>query len=182
MEPSHRIGSTVLGTDNVSGIVEILEGIRSIQESKTDCRDIEVLFTIAEELYTKGSKCLDFSKVCSRKAFVFDLDETVGIAARKAASLISFEIEVHGHATHAASEPETAEIVKDYKKACNALGLPGQLIRAFGGSDNNTFARHGIEGLLVSTGMRSAHATNESCTVEDLIKGANLAAELLTHG
>lgn len=269
-------GSTVLGADDVSGIVEILEGIRSIQESKTDCRDIEVLFTIAEELYTKGSKCFDFSKIRSRKAFVLDLDGTVGSAARKAASLISFEVNVHGRAAHAASEPEkgvhavwiagkaiselkmgwqdeittmnigtvqggtksntvpdfcrctgeirsyshehaltcmekvrqvfertaenmhgtvmfrysveltaydvpeTAGIIEDYKHACDVLGLSGELRQTFGGSDNNTFLQHGMEGLLLSTGMCGAHAVNESCTVDDLEKGANLVAELLT--
>lgn len=139
-----------------------LAGIDSVslkEREMADCliKKLEDLgFSVQED--DAGSICLDFSKVCSRKAFVFDLDGTVGIAIRKAASLISFEIEVHGHATHAASEPETAEIVKDYKKACDVFGLPGQLIRAFGGSDNNTFVQHGGRSDKRSeSGGRTAH-------------------------
>lgn len=37
---------------------------------------------------------------------MLDLDVAVGSAARKAASLISFEVTIHGRAAHAASEPE----------------------------------------------------------------------------
>ena len=44
-------GKAVLGADDVAGLVEILEGIRSVKEAGVPHRDIEILFAIAEELY-----------------------------------------------------------------------------------------------------------------------------------
>ena len=62
-------GKAVLGADDVAGLVEILEGIRSVKEAGVPHRDIEIFFTIAEELYIKGSSVFDFSKV-DRKSVV----------------------------------------------------------------------------------------------------------------
>ena len=55
-------GKAVLGADDVAGLVEILEGIRSVKEAGVPHRDIEILFAIAEELYIKGSSVFDFFK------------------------------------------------------------------------------------------------------------------------
>ena len=62
----------VLGADDVAGLVEILEGIRSVKEAGVPHRDIEILFAIAEELYIKGSSVFDFSKVRAKEAYVLD--------------------------------------------------------------------------------------------------------------
>ena len=51
-------GKAVLGADDVAGLVEILEGIRSVKEAGVPHRDIEILFAIAEELYIKGSSAV----------------------------------------------------------------------------------------------------------------------------
>lgn len=53
---------TVLGADDVNGIVGILEGIRSVREAGIAHRDIEVVFPVAEEVYSKGSEIM--SKGC----------------------------------------------------------------------------------------------------------------------
>ncbi len=42
-------GSTILGSDDVAGIVEIIEGIRYVQEHNIPYGDVEILFPIAEE-------------------------------------------------------------------------------------------------------------------------------------
>lgn len=99
-------GDTVLGADDAAGIVEILEGIRSIREAGIDHRDIEVLFPIAEELYDKGTKNFDFSRIRAKEAYVLDLSGKIGKAALKAPSIISFQIIVKGKAAHAGFEPE----------------------------------------------------------------------------
>lgn len=99
-------GDTVLGADDAAGIVEILEGIRHLREQKIPHRDVEVLFTIAEEVYIKGVKAFDFDRIRSKQAYVLDLSGAPGTAARKAPSLISFQITVHGRSSHAGFEPE----------------------------------------------------------------------------
>lgn len=63
-------GSTILGSDDVAGIVEIIEGIRYVQEHNIPYGDVEVLFPIAEELYDKGSKAFDFSNIKAKQAYV----------------------------------------------------------------------------------------------------------------
>lgn len=99
-------GDTVLGADDAAGIVEILEGIRSIREAGIAHGDIEVLFPIAEELYDKGTKEFDYSLIKAKEAYIFDLSGKIGKAALKAPSIISFKITVKGKAAHAGFEPE----------------------------------------------------------------------------
>ncbi|MBQ8151837.1 MAG: M20/M25/M40 family metallo-hydrolase [Firmicutes bacterium] len=103
-------GETVLGADDICGIVEILEGIRIVKaeeaEDKRPAGDIEVLFTIAEEVYGKGAAVFDFGRIKSKDAYVLDMSGAPGAAARKAPSIISFEIEIKGRASHAGFKPE----------------------------------------------------------------------------
>ncbi|MBQ9061098.1 MAG: M20/M25/M40 family metallo-hydrolase [Firmicutes bacterium] len=99
-------GTTVLGADDICGIVEILEGIRAAKEDPKGCGDIEVLFTIGEEAYGQGAKVFDFSRVRSSEAYVLDMSGPPGAAARKAPSIIGFEVEVTGKAAHAGFAPE----------------------------------------------------------------------------
>lgn len=99
-------GDTVLGADDAAGIVEILEGIRTVLENGLPHRDIEVLFPIGEELYIKGTNVFDFEKIRARDAYVLDLSGKIGTAALQAPSIISFQVTVRGKAAHAGFEPE----------------------------------------------------------------------------
>lgn len=269
-------GSAVLGADDAAGLVEILEGIRSVRESGLPHGDVEVLFSIGEEAYIQGTNRFDFGKIRSRQAYVLDLSGDVGSAAIQAPSLISFKITVAGKASHAGFDPESgihaiaaagraiseikqgrvdeettcnigtisggtaANIIPDrcvlsgevrsfdHKKAlawveklratftraaaeegaavsmetsvdltayrldekdrtverfrdvCRRLGLPGSLTATFGGSDNNNFARCGIRGVVLSCGMFQVHSVREYAKIEELVKGAELVAGLIT--
>jgi tripeptide aminopeptidase len=257
--------------------VEILEGIRILQEQGIAHRDIEVLFSAAEEVYSKGSAAFDYTKVHAKEAYVLDLSGPVGSAALQAPSLISFAVTIHGKASHAGFVPEegihairiaaeaiagleqghldeettlnigtiaggqatnivpesciccgeirsyrheralevleqvraafekaahaaggsstlessidlmayetseTAAAVQHFTTACQSLGLTPQLTKTFGGSDNNNFALHGIEGIVLSCGMEQVHSTKEYIRVHDLQLGAQLVAELLAQ-
>lgn len=268
-------GTTVLGADDVAGIVEILAGIRQTKEKGYPHRDIEVLFCVAEELYTVGSHVFDFSQIRSGEAYVLDLSGDVGAAAYQAPSLISFRIEVQGKAAHAGFEPEKgvhaiavmADVIKSvvqghineqttcnigtiqggtatnivpevcvaegeirsfsheealeclrkietvvqqtakdqnaegkvthtihlkayktqensvpvrqFQKACKKLRLEGKLVSTFGGSDNNSFAEHGIPGLVLSCGMENAHSVREYIKEDQLQAGTDLVTELI---
>lgn len=270
-------GDTVLGADDLAGIVEILEGIRHLEEEKIAHRDVEILFPIAEEFYLKGTEVFDFSKIRAKEAYVLDLSGAPGTAALQAPTLISFKITVQGKASHAGFAPEegihairvmseviariclgyvdaerdttvnvgmieggngtnivpdtcicrgeirsyshekaleqvevlrqilqkvtdangaafnlesriemtayeTADsepVVARFERACRQLGLAGTLTRTFGGSDNNNFASHGIRGIVLSCGMNEVHSVREYTTVQELVQGAELVAELL---
>ena len=67
-----------------------------------------------------------------------------------------------------------------YVAACYTNGIiAGYDAKTFGGSDCNTFAEHGIRGIVLSCGMYQPHSTREYTTVEDLEKGAALVEELI---
>jgi tripeptide aminopeptidase len=268
-------GDTVLGSDDVAGIVEILEGIRHLKEEGIAHRDIEVLFPIAEELYIKGTKVFDFERIHAREAYVLDMSGEPGAAAVKAPTLISFTVTVHGKASHAGFAPEEgvhalqimcraidgirqgrideettlnigmiqggcatnivpeqcvcrgelrsyshrkaldqletvrrsfekavedtkasfelessvdliayeterdSAVVQRFIKSCERLNLSGTLTSTFGGSDNNNFAAHGIQGIVLSCGMNETHSVREYTTIQELVTGAKLVAELI---
>ena len=112
-------GDTVLGADDAAGLVEILEGIRSAISSGRPYGDIEVLLPVAEEVYTKGSKLFDLSRIHSKTAYVLDMSGDIGSAAIKAPSIISFKAEVKGRASHSGFAPE---------KGINALAAAARVI------------------------------------------------------
>ncbi len=99
-------GDTVLGADDLAGVVEILEAVRHLQEEKKSYRDVEVLFTVAEESYIKGAKTFDFGRVRAKEAYVLDMEGAPGLAALRAPSLLSFKVTVSGKASHAGFAPE----------------------------------------------------------------------------
>lgn len=99
-------GTTVLGADDLSGVVAILEAVRTLKEQHLPHRSIEVLFTIAEEAYICGSEVLDYKLIKAKKAYVLDLDGPVGTAALKAPTLVYFTAKILGKASHAGFSPE----------------------------------------------------------------------------
>lgn len=99
-------GTTVLGADDLSGVVAILEAVRTLKENGLPYRSIEVLFTIAEEVYIRGSEVFDYHQVKAKEAYVLDLDGPVGTAAIKAPTLVSFTAQITGKAAHAGFAPE----------------------------------------------------------------------------
>lgn len=99
-------GNTVLGADDISGIVSILEGLERLKEGNLKHPDIEILFTVAEEPFCEGSRYFDYRILKSRSAYVFDLNGPVGRAAIAAPTIISFEIGIEGKGAHAGFVPE----------------------------------------------------------------------------
>jgi peptidase T-like protein len=99
-------GTTVLGADDCSGITALLEALTVIKEQHLPHPPIEVLFTIAEEVYCKGASFFDFSRILSKQAYVLDLTGLVGSAAYKAPSILSFNATITGRASHAGFAPE----------------------------------------------------------------------------
>ena len=117
-------GDTILGADDVCGLVEILEGIRILQEQGIAHRDVEVLFPVAEELFIKGTNRFDFRKIRAKEAYVLDLSNEVGTAALRAPSLISFCITVKGKSAHAGFNPEEGiHAIRLMSKAIGSLPI-----------------------------------------------------------
>lgn len=94
-------GTTVLGSDDLAGVVEILEALRRVKESGADHRTVEILFTVAEEVYGKGANVFDYSKIRSKQAYTIDSSGDVGAAVIAAPTLLSFRVKIKGKPAHA---------------------------------------------------------------------------------
>lgn len=99
-------GNTILSGDDKAGIVAILEGIRHIKESNIPHGDIEVVFTICEEVGLLGAKYLDYSKIKSKMAFILDSGGPVGGVVVQGPAQAQIHAQFHGRAAHAGLEPE----------------------------------------------------------------------------
>ena len=112
-------GETVLGADDVSGLVSILEALTIIRDEELEHPDIEILFTVAEEPYCSGSRFVQYDRLKSKIGYVLDLTGPVGTAAIAAPSIISLNVQVKGKAAHAGFEPE---------KGINALSMAAEAL------------------------------------------------------
>ena len=107
-------GTTVLGADDISGLVSILEALTVIKEKNLPHPDLEILFTVAEEPYCSGSRFVDYKRLKAKEGYVLDLTGPVGTAATAAPSIISLKVGIKGRAAHAGFNPE---------KGINALSI-----------------------------------------------------------
>jgi tripeptide aminopeptidase len=159
-------GDTVLGADDISGLVSIMEAIRSLREDGEPHRSIEILFPIAEEVYAKGSGVFDYSIIKAKEAYVLDLDGKIGRVAYTAPSILSFSAVILGKAAHAGFAPEKGvHSIAIAAKAINRMKL--------GRVDTDTTVNVG----MISGGV----ATNiipESCKVQGEIRSFHHAKAL----
>ncbi len=96
--------------------------------------------------------------------------------AEKASADFSADVTVHMEAYRV---PESSPVTKRFLKSCETLGFDGKLVSTFGGSDNHNFMKHGISGIVLSCGMYDVHSVHEYTKTEELIKGAELVAQLI---
>jgi tripeptide aminopeptidase len=130
-------GSTVLGGDDVSGIVCILEALRTIKEKGIEHGDIQVVFTVAEEGGLYGAKNLDYSRIYAKYGFVMDSNGPIGTVAVKAPSQDKIFVTVEGKSAHAGLSPE---------KGVDAIRIAASAISGMklGRIDHETTANIGV--------------------------------------
>lgn len=109
-------GKTILGADDKAGIALMCELARILDKN---CRPIELIFTVCEEIGLLGIKNIDNNSIKSRMAFVLDSGGPVGTIVTKAPSLERIDITVKGKSAHAGAEPE---------KGINAIAIAAKAI------------------------------------------------------
>lgn len=141
-------GTTILGGDDAAGIECILEAIRVLKEDSTECGDIYIAFTIAEEIGLLGAKNMDYEKIDVKYGFVLDNGGKIGTVAVNAPSQNKIEVTVKGRAAHAGIEPE---------KGTSAIQIAAEAISnmKLGRIDDETTANIGI--------INGGYATNIIC-------------------
>ncbi len=152
-------GTTILGSDDKSGIAEIMFAIKELQDSGEPHAPIELLFTISEEIGLLGAKYLDFDLLKSKFGYALDA-HLVGEFMVGAPSQNSLEFLIHGKEAHAGVEPE---------KGINAIQVAAEAISLlqWGRVDFETTCNIGI--------MNGGAATN---VVPNLVK---IRGEVRSH-
>ena len=75
--------------------------------------------------------------------------------------------------------PADSDTITAYRQAVVQEGLTPSLYRTFGGSDNNVFAQHGIEGLVIATSMNNVHTCQEYCSIPEIAQVSRILLRLL---
>ena len=140
-------GTTILGGDDKSGVVAILEGVRMLIEENAEHGDIQILFTIAEEGGVNGSRCMDRSKLKAQVAYALDGEGAPGEIVIGAPGQYRYKISVHGKKAHGGLEPE---------KGINAIMIAAKAlaeVKRYGRIDEETTCNIGIIGGGVATNV-----------------------------
>ncbi len=99
-------GTSILAADDVAGLCAILDGLRRIIADKTPHGDIEIVFSVCEEIGVQGSKHLDFSSLKAKSAYIFDAPGHLGKIVNQAPTKCKIVVTVKGIKAHAGNEPE----------------------------------------------------------------------------
>lgn len=99
-------GETILGSDDKSGIVAILEAVRMLKETHAEHGDIQVLFTIAEEGGVNGSRCMKKEWLQADVGYALDSEGHPGEIVTAAPGQERVTFKVHGKTAHGGVAPE----------------------------------------------------------------------------
>lgn len=99
-------GNTILAADNIAGVVTVLNGLKKIKESGMSHGDIEVVFSVCEEMGVAGTRHLDFSRLKSRIGYCLDSSGRIGRVINSGISKAAIRVEFVGRSAHAGNEPE----------------------------------------------------------------------------
>lgn len=140
-------GTTILGGDDKSGVVAILEGVRMLLEENAEHGDIQLLFTIAEEGGVNGSRCMDTSLLKAEVGYALDSEGAPGEIVVGAPGQYKYSISIHGKKAHGGLEPE---------KGINAVMIAAKAladVQRYGRIDEETTCNIGVISGGVATNV-----------------------------
>ncbi|MDN4608105.1 M20/M25/M40 family metallo-hydrolase [Sporosarcina highlanderae] len=112
-------GTTILGADDRAALAAYIEGIRVIQETGMPCGPIELVLTVNEQPGLVGATYLDYSKVRSKKGYIFDSSGDVGQIIQQGPFSSRFHCELIGNQSHIGLNPE--EGINAFQIAAKAI-------------------------------------------------------------
>ena len=111
-------GTTILGADNVSGLVSILDGLRRLKASGKPHATVEIVLSVCEETGILGARVMDVDSLKSDMAFIMDSTGPLGQLDVKRPYKAMIDVDVHGLRAHGGS-PEKG--VNAILAACTML-------------------------------------------------------------
>lgn len=100
-------GTTILGADDLAGVVAILGAIRHLAELHQPHRSLELLFSVAEEAHLQGISRFDPAQLTAREGYVLDTSGSPGAGVVAAPGHIHLVFTITGRSAHAGIAPET---------------------------------------------------------------------------
>ncbi len=97
---------------------------------------------------------------------------------KQAGASVSF---AHRYEITAYETPVDSSVVRRFRQACETAGVPCHIGSTMGGSDNNNFALHGIEGLVIACSMHDVHSTREYANLHEMEQCVRLVMNLMTE-
>jgi tripeptide aminopeptidase len=95
----------ILGADNKAAIAVLLAVARHVRREGAPV-DVELLFTVGEEVALAGARAFDASRLNSNFGFVFDHATPIGEIVTESPTHFRVEAAFHGVAAHAGIRPE----------------------------------------------------------------------------
>jgi tripeptide aminopeptidase len=107
-------------------------------------------------------------------------DKVRGIFEEEAESAGALTAAEYGCDIVAYETPIDSAVVRRFVKACEIAGVPADVHPTLGGSDQNVFATHGIQGIVLACSIHNAHSVKEFCRLDEMEKCVELVLALLT--
>ncbi len=152
-------GTTILGSDDKSGVSIMVEVLRTLKENNIPCADIEIAFTICEEIGLLGAKFLNASSFKSPYGIVLDSSTPERLVLRCPCSDI-MEVKIHGVEAHSGLCPENGisavEVLSDAVSKMN-LGRIDYETTANIGKIKGGSATNIVPGLVEITAEARSH-------------------------
>lgn len=131
-------GTTTLGGDDKVGVAGMLEAVRALKEDGVAHGDIQLLFTISEEIGCLGVVNLDKSWIKADYGYCMDIGGSMGEITYAAPKLYDIYVTVKGKSAHAGIAPE---------QGVNAIMLAAEALSklpAYGRIDEETTFNIGV--------------------------------------
>jgi tripeptide aminopeptidase len=166
-------GGTILGADNKSAVVAMVETARRIVERRIQHAGLELLFTPKEEVGLRGAQAFDCSRFVARIGYVYDQAGPIGEVVLGAPHSMIMEITFSGQSAHAGMAPEEGR---------SAIAAAGRAIAdmRLGRLDEETSANVGvIQGGVARNIVPDRCVLNCEARSHDEAKLADVVQEML---
>jgi tripeptide aminopeptidase len=138
-------GTTVLGADNKAAIAALLELVTLLRDENIPCGDLELVFTVGEEVGSTGARQLDYSLLRASLGYVMDSPDSLGTVITAGPAHNYVQLCCHGRSAHTGVNIE---------QGISALRMAAEVIidAPHGAVDEVTRANFGL--------IKGGHGTN----------------------
>ena len=175
-------GGTILGADNKSAVVAMVEAARRVVQRQIPHAGLELLFTPKEEVGLRGAQAFDSSRLAASVGYVYDQAGPIGEVILGAPHSMIMEITFTGQSAHAGMAPEegrsaiaaAARAIADMR-----LGRLDEETSANVGTIRGGVARNIIpDTCVLNAEARSHDEAKLSDVVQEILDACSFAASL----